>query len=178
MIDLTGLHSSWRTLWPLVVIWLCFGLYDLNNRLMNTPSPDVIATASAISSPDVLSYRLHEGLFEAYSVKLAAFAAEDATSVKLETASEVEIVSGGSKLDSLGLKIRLRGVFYNEESFAVFEGAGIGSDSGDLVKVKAGENLQGFIVESISTTEVVVVDSAGVPIMMRIFVSDDGNVKH
>lgn len=163
----TGPSSKLRSHFVLILLLIVFFLFDFITRFQN----DIGFTASASSFdvvvgavPAQLSSKDHQE----YLVKLNRLLVR---TVDSEEAVVDETAPAIVSTDWLvgELQVRLLGVFQSEDSFAVLKRINLKTSSNELIDVKAGDEIASHFVESISSREVLLRDSEGSIVKLKLF---------
>ena len=171
-------ESVGRGLRGILVFWLIiFGL-DVMVRL-ELPA-DVPYLDTAVDDPAVLlhPFTLRESKYSAYLAKLNRLSQPPSPNEGVAVLSQVPLDAPALGWDLGENRYKLAGVFEGVDRFAVLERLSNGADSPGLIKVKVSDQLEDFIVKTISAHHVDLISADGVIVRIAVFQKLDGNSKY
>jgi hypothetical protein len=169
-----------QRLWPVTIFWFAIATSDLLQRFSYSATDNSNPNALAVDLEINPVVRLSDDLYQQYRLKLS----ERKTDTEPESVADSATMetAGNSWQDAGVLQLidhnyRLLATFASDKRFAVLSRYHKDSGLADLVEVRVGDSLEGFVIDKIMGHKIIAFDADRTRAELALFTRIDEKIK-
>ncbi|MDA9371654.1 hypothetical protein N9R09_00955 [Porticoccaceae bacterium] len=158
--------------WPVVLFWILLGALDLQQRLLwsfgNNKQIHLNERSASHEGPLILN----RSQYEDYLLKISTDNddAEAAPELLAEVEDDLSLdVNGNESWGTSNYRFRLLGIFEAADKFAVLNRISLSTAEQDLIDVRVGDEIDGFLIKAITTYSITAATEVGERMEMTLF---------